>query len=478
LTPEPTFEAYALAQHAPDFDDSLSAVEDLVNAYDFASWLRPDQRIPRGDWRSFGFLSARGWGKSFAIAVEFNRRVEAGECHAPALMAPSVDRVRDVQVDFIVATSPPWFRAVACGDGVRWPNGVEAIPFTPEAPGRPRSGNFDFSWLCELVDWPASTQMDAYQNLATATRVGKCQIVWDTTSKGKNRVIQHLLGECARDPIANRVQRGVTFDNPLLSRKYLKALVKQYVQGSRRYQEEIGGKVFAESAGALWQQAWLDDHRRAIAPTDPDLVLVSIDPSQSAGEEADEAGIGVVMRDRLGEYYVTDDHSGKLAPEAWANIAVNRCARDAAGFVYERNNAGDLPRDLIKVIAEARGFQLREVTDRGAPFPSRMPGVIWFRCITSTRSKEARAEPIAELYRTGRVHHVGIHDLLELEQTTWEPGSKSPNRLDAICQGVAELAGVRADRPRKDDNAIQNAAKAQRHLHSLLIAGGGRRIGL
>lgn len=476
MTPDLIAPAAALAHVCPGFLDDLTGAELLAALWDLEAWLRPEQKVPQCDFRTFGIIAGRGFGKTLGIAYEMNRRVEAGECNAPALMAPTEDRTRDVQVKSLVEMSPPWFRAEEYRGSVRWPNGVTAESFTPEAPGRSRSGNFDLTWMCEIVDWPASTRREAFDNLATATRIGRAQILWDTTSKGKNDVIAHLLAECERDPAANIVRRGTTFDNPMLSKKYLRAVVSQYVVGSRRYQEEIEGKVFAESAGALWQQHWLDEGRRLMAPTGPVHTIVSLDPSLSDHEDADDAGIAAACRDSSGHVHVLADYSGRMTPDAWAAIVVDRCVRDAAGFVYERNHAGDMPRDLIRVKAAEKGLRL-EVVEKDKPIPPRRAGVIYCKGIVSDRNKETRAEPAAALYQAGRVHHVGALDLLELEQTTWEPGSgKSPNRLDACVQAVNELAGIKVDAPKNRAADVTTAAAASRELSRVL--GGRGRLGI
>jgi phage terminase large subunit-like protein len=476
--------AYALAHIAPDYWASLSDAEQLVAAFDFSLWLRPDQRVPEHDFGTFGCIGGRGWGKSHCLAYAINQRIERGDARSIALMAPNDDRVKEVQADFLVAMSPPWFQAEHYAGGVRWPNGVVATAFTPEAPGRPRSGNFDLSWACEIVDWQASTRAEAFSNLNFATRVGKAQIFWDTTSKGKNEVIQALVKQSESDPVTHILRRGTTFDNPLLSRKYLRRVYTSFPVGTRRHLEELYGQVFAESAGALWEQAWIDDYRRAMAPSDPEITIVGLDPALSASGDADETGILVACRDRLKEYYVLRDLSGRLAPETWAAIVVDECARGASGVVVERNHAGDMPRDLLKVHGARKGMAIRVLGKSGdgtdEPFPRARPGVIHVREVTSTKSKETRASAPASLYHEGRVHHVGTFDLLELEQTTWEPGkSRSPNRLDALAQAINELAEIRVDERVDGRAAVATAAAAQK----LLLAGlanyrGGRRVGL
>lgn len=473
--------AQALAALSPEFLANLSDLDALLLAFDDDLWLRPEQRIPRGNWRSWGVISGRGWGKSFAIAHEVNRRVREGECHAPALMAQNEPRAQEIQVAMLISTAPPWFRPEAYQGGVRWPNGVHALVFTPEAPGRSRSGNFDLSWLCEIVDWQSAERQEAYYNIATATRVGRAQILWDTTSKGKNEVIQHLLAEHERDPSQHLLQRGTSFDNPMLSRKYLAAICAQYVKGSRRYREEILGEVFAESAGALWQQNWIDENRVLLAPAHSEVTLIGLDPALSARSDADETGIVLASRDRAQDIHILADHSGRYSPEQWGSMIVDLCASGAAGVIVERNHAGDMPHSLIKVHAKERGLQVRLIApDRF--IPRRTPGVIYVKEVNATRSKESRASAPASLYQQGRVHHVGTYDELELELTTWEPGvSKSPNRLDALAYVVGELAEL--ERPGVQTHAlkdIEGAALASTELTKRINAQlrGRGRLGL
>jgi len=466
--PERIAPAIALAHLCPDFFDGLTDAKLLAAAFDLDSWLRPEQRVPAGDWLTFGVIAGRGWGKTFGFGFEFNRRVANGSCRAPALMAPNDDRIVEVQVKTIVETAPPWFKPAPYHGTVRWPNGVVAEAFTPEAPGRSRSGNFDLTWMTEIVDWAPNGRLEAYLNLSTATRVRAAQILWDTTSKGKNEVIQLLLGQHESNPKEHRLVRGTAFDNPMLSPAYLRKLCGQYPRGSRRYQEEIEGKVFSESAGALWQQAWIDLHRANALPGGaPARRLVGLDPALSARADADETGIVVGSEfpaKGTCDVFVEQDLSGHLSPEQWAGIVVDQCVAGAAGVVVERNHLGDTAATLLKVHAAKRGMRLQILTDPSKPFPRATKGVLYVRETTSTRSKEARAQAPAALYSEGRVHHVGQFDELELELTTWEPGgSKSPNRLDALSFVVAELADIPVERKASQQKVVE-AAHVQAEL--------------
>jgi phage terminase large subunit-like protein len=474
--------AQALAHLAPDFVASLSEAERLVLPYIYAAWLRPEQQIPRGPWSYFGFICGRGFGKSLAIACEVNRRVECGESRSVSLMAPTDDRVAEVQFKFLIDNAGPWFRPETFGEGLIWPNGVKAEAFTPEAPGRPRSGNYDLAWLCELVDWPASTRLEAFKNITTATRVGSNpQVLWDTTSKGQNDVVQHLKALNAHDPVKYPIQWGAMFDNPLLQRAYLETECRKYT--GREYDEEVLGLSFDEAGGALWQQAWLNAHRVAAVPP-LETRLVAIDPGGSARHDADETGIVTGGRDTRGHVYVDSDQSGRYKPEEWGDIAIRECAdRAAAGVVLERNNFNDLAAAVLRARATNRGLTVHalgpDVTRE--PFPRHTPGRVYVREIHARTSKFSRGSAPAAETEAGRVHMVGVFPELERELTTYEQGmSRSPNRLDAFSYLVTELRELTRDAPAADPRGdIAAAVAASSTLNAELARRGrGRRVGL
>lgn len=474
--------AVALAHVAPEFFDTLTDAERLVLPFMHDLWLRPEQRVRRdGDWRYHGFIAGRGWGKSYTIATEINRRVEEGTAKHVALMAPTEPRVEEVQIKFLLDTAPPWFRPEPYKGGLVWPNGVCAVVFTPEAPGRSRSENIELTWLCEIVDWQANTRKDAFENITTATRIGRAQVIWDTTSKGKNEVIRHLESLNASDPYVYPITRGTTFDNPLLSRKYLASVCRQYT--GRRYEEEILGRTFNESAGAVFRQEWIDAHRvSAVLPPDAiDLRLVAVDPALSNREDADETGIVVGSRDREREdVYVEQDLSGRYAPEEWGDIVVRQCADNgAAGAIVERNHLGDHPVYVLRSRAANRGLTVH-VLAKGKPFPRRVPGRIYVREVVAARDKISRAGGPAAETEAGRVHLVGELPELELELTTYEPGvSKSPNRYDSCVYLVTELRGLAEAPPPTNPIAdVHDARKAHAQLRERLSRIGRRPVGL
>ncbi len=468
----PVSPAAALVCVEPAFFDELSDLEALVLAHDFGTWLRPEQQIPRTGWSYYGFICGRGWGKTIAIASYINACVEEGLATKIGLMGPTDDRVDEIQIAALIDAAPPWFKPIRHKGGLQWPNGAEAFAYSAEAPNGPRGaggGSLHISWLSEIVAWERNGRLEAFANITTATRSGLAQILWDTTSKGKNDVIQLLMRMHHEDPESFRLQRGEMFDNPQLSASYLRSECRKTPHGTRKHDEEIKGLVFDEAESALWHQSWIDDHRRAAAPSSPTMRLVSIDPAISTQPGADDTGMHVGSTDADGDVYIEKDLSGRHEPDKWCSLAVSECADNgAAGIVIERNRGGDVNIALIRVHAAAKGMTL-EMLDgpkKDKPFPRRRPGVIFVREMWAATSKQSRAAAPASFGKAGRVHHVGTFDATELELTTWEPGTReSPNRLDSHSYLVAELADMNSEKNRELPS--RDAAAAARG-HELL----------
>ena len=60
--------------------------------------------------------------------------------------------------------------------------------------------------------------------------------------------------------------------------------------------------------------------------------------------------------------------------------------------------------------------------------------------MNAKQGKRLRAEPIAQLYEQGLVHHVTEFEALERQMVTWIPGVDSPDRMDAAVHALTELA--------------------------------------
>jgi phage terminase large subunit-like protein len=496
--------ALILTQIDPGWLGALSDAELAVTAWsDVTLWLRPEQHIPAHRWSTCGFTGGRGFGKSMAIARWLNARVMAGLETSIALAAPNDDRVDEVQIKALINYAEPWQRPERYHGGLRWPNGCEAIAYSAEAPERGRGDNMSLSWCTEIVAWRPGTREDFFKNLYTATRVGEARMVWDSTAKGRNEVRTLLEEWHDSDPMAHVIVPGTTFDNPLLSTAYLRGQWRSYA-GVRR-EEELGGKSFRESAGALWKQSYFDSSRVAEAPA-LEWTVVCVDPATSTDESADETGIMSGGRARDGHAYVTCDASGRLGPNEWGDKAIDLAhpSRPGAGRIgIERKKIGDNAAFVIKSRAENRKLRTRMI-GKDEPWPAWDPTCIFIREYNPQEGKGARAEGPAAETEAGRAHLVDPDPAsprfadLEKECTTYVPGTtkRSPNRLDAFAYLVTELRELRLDSPPDHARDAAAAVAMQAALDARLrggtapsptlargggfggAVGGGRRMGL
>ncbi len=480
--------AHYLSHFDANWQASLTPAEAAVLPWTYGLWLRPEQHLPAHQWRTCGMSGGRGWGKSLTASVEINGRVERGEEKHVLLMAPTEERVELAQIRPLIEAAPPWFKPERYRGGLRWPNGVRALTFTPEAPGRTRGENATLSWCSELVDWKHGTRSEAWDNLATATRSPNAfgrepQIIWDSTSKGRNDLLSKLHAACDADPVTHVRIEGQIFDNQLLTLQYLRAEWERY-SGVRR-EEELFGRRFNESSGASFRQAWLDRTRVTEAP-EFESQIVSVDPAQSQNEGSDETGIVRLARARDGHVYVVADETGKYSPEDWADRAVRGAdPRNGGGgrVSVERNHLGDAAASLIRSRATNASLQVR-VLGKDEPWPPFDKRCIFIREQWARESKGTRAEGPAAETEAGRVHLVGDFPELETELTTFVPdsGVRSPNRFDAFVYGVIELRELRTDaKPdRREDVAVATVAQAKltemiRGHRPQPAASGGRR---
>lgn len=187
------------------------------------------------------------------------------------------------------------------------------------------------------------------------------------------------------------------------------------------YQEDV--------EDALWKQATIDYYRVQDEQV-PQMVriVVSVDPSVSNTKNSHECGILVEGKGVDGHYYVFRDVSLKAHASVWGKLVVDQYHEMKADCVVgEVNQGGDLVESNLRSM------------EGGKNVP--------FRAVRATRGKAKRAEPVASLYERGLVHHVGSHRFLEDEMTTYDPNKPESddnpaNRLDGLCWGLTELAGI------------------------------------
>ena len=188
---------------------------------------------------------------------------------------------------------------------------------------------------------------------------------------------------------------------------------------SRQQKRFRFGEFLDDVEGALWTYDMIDKFRVTTAP-ELKTIIVAIDPSGSALQTSDEAGIVGVGLGFDGHGYVLDDVSGIMTPNQWATLGIRLLNKLEGDYlVAEKNQGWDMVKTVIHNID-------REVKVKD---------------VVASRGKVTRAEPIVGLYERGMVHHVGVHSKLEDQMCTWDSRENtiSPGRIDALVHGLTDL---------------------------------------
>lgn len=412
-------------------------------------WARPKQLAPSGKWRSWGFLTGRGFGKTRACAEHIHAEIEAGRAKSIVLIAQTEDKSVEVHVQGptgLIAVAPPWFRPEyeATAKQLVWPNGARAYVRTPETPGNIRSGEHDIAWCSELQSWPTSTRAEAWLNIQFATRRGYARTIWDATPKRRHPLLRALLKRADEKPEAHRIVRGTSYENASnLGAGVLDDLEAEY-GGTQQGREELLGEMLGEDESALVKAEWIERTRRQ-RPSQLARRAIGLDPAVTSRRGSDSTGIVLAALGTDGQLIVLADKSGKHKPDEWAAIVFALYVEERCDcVVVETNKGGDLVTQNLRAYAERRGLSV--VVLGKEERAQHLPAVLYVREVHARGAKEDRAQPLATAYERGRVSHVLGVNLTELEDTltTWEPspGADSPGDLDALVHVAKELLGL------------------------------------
>ena len=186
--------------------------------------------------------------------------------------------------------------------------------------------------------------------------------------------------------------------------------------------------------GGVWQWAWITGNRvspMAFRGVDVSRVVVAVDTAGGSGTNHDETGIVGAARTVDSEMYVLADRSANMGADLWGHEACRLAIElQADAFVVEDNFGGD---QAAQIIRQAWRDLERSGETQGMLMPKIIP-------VHAKQGKRLRAEPVAQLYAQGLVHHVGEFPVLETQMATWVSGLDSPDRMDAAVHGLTELA--------------------------------------
>ena len=399
----------------------------------FAFHAHPGQLPPSGDWRTWLIMAGRGFGKTRAGA-EWVREVADTDPHARiALVAATLGEARSVMIEGesgLLACCPPARRPVYEPSlrKLTFANGAQAFLYGANEPEALRGPQHSHAWCDEIGKWPNAHQRAtrAWDNLLLGLRLGADPRVVATTTPRAVPLVRRLF-----DSEGLAATRGRMVDNGHLSEGYRRSMQIEFGR-SLLARQELDGELIDEVEGALWSRALLEDCREDAASAPESRVVIGVDPPASAGGDA--CGIVVCALGEDGIARVLADCSvRKSTPERWARAVANAArAWQADRVVAEANNGGEMVRSVL------------HAADIALPV----------RLVHASRGKTARAEPVAALYESGRVRHVGQLPQLEDELCglmaggTYEGPGRSPDRADALVWALTDLMLGRKGKPR------------------------------
>lgn len=408
-------------------------------------WLstaRPNQLPPLGDWFVWLILAGRGFGKTRTGAeaiAQWARETPRGRF---ALVAQTFADARDTMVEGESGLLSVLDESELRGGSVdtAWNrslgelflrNGARFKCYSSETPRKLRGPQHHGAWGDEPATWDDADQGTAedttWSNLLFGLRLGEDPRVVLTGTPRPVRLVRELLKEKT-----TALTKGGTYENiGNLSKTFRRNVIAKY-EGTRLGRQELDGELLEDTPGALWKYAMFNREGFRLKFEDlPDLVriVVAIDPQASQSGDNAESGIVVAGKDAEGHAYVLGDLSGNFSPIEWATTAVDAYSyHKADAIVPEKNNGGDMVATTVRTVN-----------------PNVNVSPVW-----ASRGKFTRAEPVSALYEQNRVHHVGVFPDLEGQMTTWVPGEKSPDRMDALVWALTELLlGEEEEEPAK-----------------------------
>lgn len=411
---------------------STDDIEDVSRCWQ--TYARPLQLRPDDCNAIWVNSSGRGTGKTRAGSEDCLDTCEDwGPRMQGAIISKSVGDVRDVMIEGVSGLQACAqrrgyeVRYIANKSLVEHPSGAVLHVMSAESPEFGRGPNLNWFWADELGAWPkgALARFKAFLfawRLATPTKSRKPVGLITLTPK-QNEITRWLLKSkemqrkitITREPtIANRA--NIEIDDLL-----------DIFEGTNIGRQELEG-ILLDDDGALISLDTIARYRQPEVPEHVTRRVVSLDPSITANEDSDAAGIVVVSADQYEAWLEADYTIGKATFAMWARQAVMAyVVHDCEAIVAEINQGGGGILEAIEIAAKEIGDEMgRDL-------------VVPVRPVWAQKSKKARAEPVGALYERGRVHHVGVFHELETEYTTWVPGAKSPNRMDAAVHGITHL---------------------------------------
>lgn len=375
---------------------------------------RPNQLAPPGVWNIWMILAGRGFGKTRTAAETIKKWLLSNKIKRIALISNTIQEARQVMVEgesglLSISEESEKLEFYPSRRLLKWPNGAIATLYGAENYEQLRGPQFDAAWIDEFAKF--QHPKETFEQLSFSLRLGENPKTILTTTP---RPIQFIKDLMKRDDVITT--RGTSLENlQNLSPTFIKQL--EYLKGTRLEAQEIYAEIVDNNQNTLW--SWEDIEKCYKNPPHfLENIVIGVDPAMTSNKDSDETGIIVTGMDGFGKAYVLDDLSISAVPEIWGKRVADTYQKYHARLVViERNAGGELLENLLKSINPD----------------------IKVKSVYAYTSKISRAEPIAILYQKKMIFHARQFHKLEMQMATYEPKSKSPDRLDAMVWGMTEL---------------------------------------
>ena len=407
--------------------EQLSEQEAHAILYDPEIWLRPKQ-VVKDEWPEpiIMFLGGRGMGKTYLSVQHIRKLVRSNNLVGPiAIICPTQsDAIHTMTINGILAHADPIVEDPEYQPSkarIVFKNGNVARLFSAETGAeRVRGSNNEILIIDELGSF---ADEDVFNQAMLTLRVGQSKCIITTTPRPTPVIIDLYKRAVFNDDPPQegkdvRIITGSTYDNfENLSDAFKNTIIKKY-EGTRLGAQELEGKLLLDNEAALWTTDLIFAQTLSRPEDAPEMERISIgvDPAVSTGKHSDLTGIVVSGRgeDQMG--YVLQDATGKYTSAQWVQKVLDLydyySTTTPTSITVEKNQGGQLITDALT---------------RNRPF---LP----VDTVFSSKSKIARAEPIAMLYEQGKIWHVKSFLELEQEMVSYEGRGreKSPDHLDAL----------------------------------------------
>ncbi|APE27665.1 DNA-packaging protein [Aurantiacibacter gangjinensis] len=410
---------------------------DILESY-WPLWARAEQMPPAARWRLWLICAGRGFGKTRAGAEWVRHIAEEHDEARIALVARSIGEARAVMVEGESGI-------LACCDGsedrpffepslrrLTWPSGAQATLYSAGEPESLRGPQHSHAWCDEIAKWDnaGDRALTTWDNLQMGLRLGEHPQVLATTTPRAVPLMRRLMGDGSDGDVV--VTRGSSYDNAEnLPAEFLAAMKRQY-GSSALGRQELDGKLLEDVDGALWSRSMLEACREPFSAESIVRIVIGVDPPASSRGDACGIVVAGVTADGQGKV-LADASIAQPSPDQWARrVAATAAEWRADRVVAEANQGGEMVASVLRAA------------------DCQMP----LKLVHASHGKVARAEPVAALYETGRVNHVGHFPALEDELCGLMTGGDyqgpghSPDRADALVWALTELMLGRRGEPR------------------------------